>query len=106
MTKRGTTMGSDPLDGVIPRQDGIADRQDRQTPALASQTRVVKERLTVHIPVDLIDRVKNTVYWTPGLTLARLAEEALAKRVEEMEKARGDTFPPRQEELRGGRPLK
>jgi hypothetical protein len=65
-----------------------------------------KERLTIHLPVELIDRVKNAVYWTPGLTLAGLGEEALRRMVEQLEVERGDPFPPRQAELRGGRPLK
>jgi hypothetical protein len=50
--------------------------------------------------------VKNIVYWTPGLTLARPAEEALTKEVEKREKERGESFPRRAEELKGGRPLK
>ena len=67
-----------------------------------------KERLTVHVPVDLIDRVKNAVYWTPGVTLAGLSEEGLTKAVQRLEKKHndGEPFPKRKEELRGGRPLK
>lgn len=68
--------------------------------------RVIKERLTVHLPVDLIDRVKNAVWWTPGMTLASLAETALAKEIDKMEKKRGGPFPPRKAELKGGRPMK
>jgi hypothetical protein len=66
----------------------------------------LKERLPLYLPVELIDRVKNAVYWTPGLTLAGLGEEALRVMVERLEADRGNPFPPRQEELRGGRPLK
>ncbi|MDP9488176.1 MAG: hypothetical protein M3Q49_20715 [Actinomycetota bacterium] len=65
-----------------------------------------KERLTVHVPPHLVNRVKNAVYWTPGLTLARLAEEALLAEVERREKGQGGPFPARAEELRGGRPMK
>lgn len=95
MTKR-RTIGINPLDAVIPAKG-------EQTP---SAPRVLKERLTVHLPVDLIDRVKNAVYWTPGLTLAGLAEEALTAAVEKLERQRGEPFPPRKAELKGGRPLK
>jgi hypothetical protein len=94
MAKR-RTIGTNPLDAVIP-----TPREEK------SPSRVVKERLTVHLPVDLIDRIKNAVYWTPGLTLAGLAEEALAAAVEKLERARGEPFPPRRSELKGGRPLK
>jgi len=92
------TIGNNPLDAVVPTA----------SPPEASERprKVSKERLTIHLPVDLIDRVKNAVYWTPGLTLAGLGEEALRVMVERLEADRGDPFPPRQEELRGGRPLK
>ncbi len=60
----------------------------------------------MHLSVDLIDRVKNAVYWTPGLTLAGLAEDALSKAVERLERERKEPFPPRKAELKGGRPLK
>lgn len=96
MAKR-RTIGTNPLDAVIPA------RQQEKT---LRPSRLVKERLTVHLPVDLIDRVKNAVYWTPGLTLASLAEEALAAAVEKLERQRGEPFPPRKAELKGGRPLK
>ena len=95
MAKR-RTIGTNPLDTVIPA------RPSEGTPT----KRVIKERLTVHLPVELIDRIKNAVYWTPGLTLAGLAEEALTAAVEKLERERGGPFPPRKAELKGGRPLK
>ena len=93
---RRTTIGANPLDTVIP-----AAPPEAATPA----HKVPKERLTIHLPVDLIDRVKNAVYWTPGLTLAALGEELLRRGLDELEADRGEPFPPRQAELRGGRPL-
>jgi len=95
MTKR-RTIGINPLDAVIPAKEEKAP----------SAPRVPKERLTVHLSIALIDRIKNAVYWTPGLTLAGLAEEALAAAVEKLERQRGEPFPPRKAELKGGRPLK
>lgn len=50
--------------------------------------RAEKEPLTVHISVDVVDRAKNAVYWTPGLTPKR-----------------GEPFPPRRSERERGRPL-
>lgn len=97
MTKR-RTIGTNPLDAVIPTH-----REEKKS---ASPSKAMKERLTVHLPVDLIDRIKNAVYWTPGLTLAGLAEEALTAAVEKLERQRGEPFPPRKAELKGGRPLK
>src|SRR5215217_6270998 len=112
MTRRRKTIGNSPLDTVVPGRAPEADTPippavtERQRAREEGSGRITKERLTVHVPVELIDRVKNIVYWTPGLTLARLAEEALTKEVEKREKERGEPFPRRAEELKGGRPLK
>jgi hypothetical protein len=65
-----------------------------------------KKRATFHLSADLIDRLRNAVYWSPGLTLAGLAEEALERKLAELEAERGEPFPERKEELRGGRPVK
>ena len=51
--------------------------------------------ITVYVPVKLIDKVKNVVYWTPGLTIASFAERAIADGVCSMEKERGEAFPKR-----------
>jgi hypothetical protein len=112
MARRRKTIGNSPLDTVVPRGEPESDPSipnaytEKQRAREESPGRGNKERLTVHVPVELIDQVKNIVYWTPGLTLARLAEEALTKEVEKWEKERGEPFPHRAEELRGGRPLK
>lgn len=64
-----------------------------------------KQRITVQISADVIERIKNAVYWTPGLTLAALAEEMFAKGVDLLEMKRGEPFPHRKEELKTGRPI-
>jgi len=108
------TIGVNPLDSLIPPNSATIPNS-RNSQASASlddddeeekHAKTLKERLTVHLPVDLIDRVKNVVYWTPGLTLAGLAEEAFAEAVAAMEKKRGEPYPPRKENLKGGRPIK
>jgi hypothetical protein len=112
MARRRKTIGNSPLDTVVPRREPESAPSipsvstEKQRAREDGPSRVTKERLTVHVPVELIDRVKNIVYWTPGLTLARLAAEALTKEVEKREKERGEPFPHRAEELKGGRPLK
>ena len=95
------TIGTNPLDAVVPEPQAVPP--PRPT-ALAAP--VGKDRLTVHLPVDLIDGVKNAVYWTPGLTLARLAEDALRQALAELEAARGAPYPPRERPLTVGRPLR
>ena len=68
--------------------------------------RPAKQRITLHISAELVDRVKNAVYWEPGLTVAGFAEEAFLQTIEELEEERGAPFPQRkQHRLRGGRPV-
>ena len=109
MAKR-KTIGENPLDAVVPVLEPRPkrDSKERRTKKReqAEPQRVIKERLTIHLPVDLIDRIKNAVYWTPGLTLAELGEKAFTEILKKMEKERGEPFPPRKSELKGGRPLK
>lgn len=78
-----------------------------------------KQRLTVQISENVIERAKNAVYWTRGLTLAQLTEEALEKAIKALEKGsviyddktgqplkeKGNEFPKRREELKSGRPV-
>jgi len=69
-------------------------------------TKKAKQRLTVNVAPDLIERIKNAVYWTPGLTLAGLTEDALSKAVDVLERERGEPFFPREQELKAGRPVR
>ena len=66
--------------------------------------RTPKLRLTVHLPQELIERIKNAIYWNPDLTLAGFAELAFEKALKKLEKEHGGPFPRRPEELKGGRP--
>jgi hypothetical protein len=118
------TIGENPLDALIPMGEPKREPQKRVgsqvAAALKTSTRrkdsifrdtvadkkPEKERLTVHLPVAVIDRAKNAVYWSPGLTLAGLAETAFLKTLEKLEKENGGPFDPRKEELKGGRPIK
>lgn len=68
-------------------------------------TKLNKPRLTILLSGELLDRAKNAVYWTPGLTLASLGQEGLKHAVERIEKEHGSMFPHRKEELKSGRPI-
>ena len=64
-------------------------------------------RMTFHLPRELMDRLRNAVYWTPaGVTLSGMAREALEAAVEEIEDRLndGERFPDRDADLKGGRP--
>lgn len=110
-TKTRSTIGQNPLDAVVPD----LHRQHIQTTEKNARIAEIetplpepdrKERLTIHLPQSLIERLKNAVFWTPGLTLAELGETALTRLVNELEEQRGEAFEPRTGELKGGRPLK
>jgi len=95
------TIGDNPLDAVVPRASSsaaVAEPENGRAKA--------KERMTFHLPVQVMDRAKNAVFWTPGLTLTDLAAQALTEAVDRLEKKRGEVFPPRKAELKGGRPMK
>lgn len=61
-------------------------------------------RLTVSLPGDLVDRLRDAVYWSPSLTLAWLIAQSLRTSLTEMESSRQSPFPKRTKALRAGRP--
>ena len=109
-TKTRKTIGQNPLDAVVPDLR-LLNQTNAQTPSTTNSDTPEpdlnrKERLTIHLPLGLIERLKNAVYWTPGLTLADLGETALGQWIDEIETQRGAPFEPRAAQLKGGRPLK
>ena len=62
-----------------------------------------RQRLAVQLPSDLVEKARDAVYWTPGMTLNRLAQIALSHTLECMESLRGVPFPPRSGNLPAGR---
>ena len=110
MVKR-QTIGENPLDGLFQTTTenngtSLAVLEEEQQQALKIRPKSSKkQRITVQISEDVIERIKNAVYWTPGLTLASLAEEAFSKVVDILEGERKSPFPKRKEELKTGRPI-
>lgn len=125
------TIGENPLDSLLTpaepakKQDlkPSVDRPKKQTKVESNgdlNHGDLKQRLTVQISAHVLERAKNAVYWTRGLTLAKLTEQALEKAIASLEKSavvfddttgeslksKGDSFPKRQEELKSGRPVK
>ena len=72
----------------------------------SAPTPLQRERFTSKLPVEVIERARNAVYWTPGMTLAGLTELALTAYLDALEEERGEVFPQRQGELKLGRPIK
>lgn len=98
------TLGNNPLEAYF--ASTIAEPEKSKTVAEKQEESYKKQRITIHLPIDLIERVKNVVYWEPGLTLTGFAQEAFEHAVAQLEEKRGSSYPDRKERLlKGGRPL-
>ena len=70
-----------------------------------------KVRATLYLSPDLLDQARNAVVHLAGapvrLTLTKLAEDALRGELQRLKDQHhhGQDFPPRAEELKGGRPI-
>jgi len=63
-----------------------------------------KVRLTVNLPQDLVEQVRDAVFWTPGLTIAWLIARAMRMSLADMHSTNRGPFPRRSRPLRAGRP--
>jgi hypothetical protein len=63
-----------------------------------------KQRITLALAADLVERLRTVVYWTPKLTLAGVLEAAIARPLKKLEKGR--RFRKRKGKLPVGRPRK
>lgn len=63
-------------------------------------------KISASISEKIIERVKNAVYWTPGLTLAGFIEGSLLFAIDQLEAEHNGPFPQRERELISGRPIK
>jgi hypothetical protein len=90
---------SAPAVGSQPGENGGGSPQGTPSP------RRLRRRFTAHVRDDVIERAKNAVYWTPGLTMADVVERGMERILDELEKKHGGPFVARSEENRGGRPI-
>lgn len=107
---RKSTIGNDPFETLIPDVMGEQGRVVQhptvaQAQAEGKSNGPKKEKLTVHLTHDLIERVKNAAYWNPRLTIAGIAEIGVQYALEQVEKENGGPYPTRESELKGGRPI-
>ena len=70
-----------------------------------------KVRATLYLPQDVIDEARDAAVFLAGyparLTLTKLAENAFRAELRRLKQLynEGRDFPPREEDLRGGRPI-
>ena len=63
-----------------------------------------RQRMTVSLPEDTLERMRDAAYWTPGSTMARMIATALEDYLKVLELQNGRPFAPRLGALRPGRP--
>lgn len=98
MTTQVTSTNAKEQPHQMPRLTGaMAVRADSER-----QRRMV--RLTVNLPSDLVEEMRDAVYWTPGLTLAWMIAQAVRSSLAELKTAHQGPFPRRLKPLRAGRP--
>jgi hypothetical protein len=112
-TKR--TIKNDPFADLIPDPE-VAKAESRSDtgskvdkpgiePVTVSKT-MKKMKVTLMLDGDLVERIKNAVYWNPSLTLSGVAMEGIRKALKEIEDQNQGPYRARSSELRAGRPLK
>ena len=120
MAAKRKAMGSDPVKNLHPLADLEATHSEAaesisRPKRLDSKSgssrgefeRVIRERFTVNLPIDIIGKERSAVYYTLGETLSSLTERALRKEIERLEKQRGEPFPEDEErKLSAGRPIR
>ena len=102
MQKQTTTRENvfEQIDG-IPVALASINTENKKAPSKTSD----KERITVQIKKDTIERVKDAVYWE-RMTVSKFVEEALEVALTRLENEREAAFPKRKSELKPGRPIK
>jgi hypothetical protein len=68
------------------------------------QTTKRKERVTLSLSADMVERLRTVVYWSPTLTLTGVVESAILSTLKKLEK--GKRFKKRKGKLPVGRPRK
>jgi len=116
--RRRPTIGANPLDVLISETPPV-EQPDTSPSSPASGTSgrpvpggLTKVRATFHLPAELLDEARDVVVALSGpparLTLAELAETALRREIARLKATYngGTDFPPRDADLRGGRPIR
>lgn len=63
-----------------------------------------RQRMTVSLPADLLERMRDAAYWTSGTTMAGLISSAIEDLLHNLESQNGRPFSPRLQDLKPGRP--
>lgn len=87
------------------REHGKQRGQMKQAEPVEPAAPEARQRFTVHLPALLVEQLRRAVFYSPGVTLSGLAEQALRQALARLEKEHGGPFPDSRGSLRG-RPIK
>jgi hypothetical protein len=79
----------------------------RRKPALAKNDTAVpsrKKKNAFNLPDDLLERARDVAYWD-RLALSELIREGLKREIGRRARQRGSKYPPRESQLKVGRPI-
>jgi len=97
------TIKFNPLDLYIDQLEGKDENNDNNK---NSNRKNNKKRVTFYIDENILNRLKNAVYWQPGETLTSLVEKSIDNIINKLEKERGEKFKDRKTiNLKRGRPI-
>jgi len=87
----------------------LKDVSAKLKPSAGAETQepsVERQRLTVNISAEVVERGRDVAYWEPEATLAGLVERGLAAEIARLERKRGEPYEPRKGQLKPGRPIR
>lgn len=93
-------------------ESGIGERQEvmngtREEAAAADAVAGKrKSRFTFNLPDNLVEHARAAVFYTPGLNLSVLVEQALEAEIRRLERHRGEPFQRRTAPIKTGRPAR
>lgn len=86
-------------------ESGVSEREEvfNGQKAEAPQIGKRKSRFTFNLPDSLLEHARAAVFYTPGLNLSVLVEQALEAELRRLERQRGEPFPRRTAPIKTGR---
>ncbi len=94
--------------GAAPKRITVAKTSEKRTKNAEDPVKPIpepRERYSILVKSSLLGRMRAAVYYTPGLTVAALAEAAFIAEISRIEKEKGFAFLPLNRKLKAGRPL-